>query len=220
MRYIQIKSTLRNSDASILFEGSFQSFKDGLEAAISQGIKLNNADLSNQNLSNANLDETSFHSSSFEGSNLSGANLSGCDLSSCSLKNTTLYNTCFAESNLQYCDFTGAFFGGTDIAATNISGCVFSTMSSFNLDFILTRDMDNVTFTNSTGEHCDMTQPPIVVQNLLPKKLVIMDRTVKYGHDILPASTLKSGKFAKLIHDLRHSQKTMDRMHDVIASSR
>ena len=219
MRHITIKSTLRNTQNNILFEGSFPTLKDGLEAAISDNVALDNADLSNQNLTNANLDEYSFKSVTFEGSNLSGTNLSACNLSGSNLKNTSLYNTCFAESNLQYSDFTGAFFGGTDIAAANIMGCVFSTMTSFDLDFILTRNMDDVTFLNPDGKHCNITNPPIVVKNILPKPLIIMDRTVKYGHDILPTPLLQSGKLAKLIQELRHSQKTMNTTHDAIASA-
>ena len=219
MRHITIRSILPEAQNKILFEGSFPCEKICLEHAVADHVDLTGADLRKLNLSNAALDDAKLARADFSHSNLSGANLSECTLESAQLLGTSLYNSCFAYSGLRGCDFSGAFFGGTDINGANIGHAQFSTLSAFDLDFAMTTNMDGCAFINPDGHYCAMSKPPVVIKNLLPKPLILLDRSVKYGHEILPPRALKAGPLGRLVHDIRILQKSADTGADGIASA-
>lgn len=174
-----------------LFKGQFTNFKDCLEQAVKNRITLERADLRNKNLTNANLDDAIMPGADLSGSNLSGANLSEAYLRGSNFSGAALYNTCMNDSNISACNFADASFGATDIHGTIISDSQFSTLSCFTLDFPRTRQMSGCIFINPDGRICTMSKPPIVIRGAGNDPIILMDRHVKSGHNIIDHKHLK-----------------------------
>ncbi len=188
MKLYQLRSI--NSDA-VLFEGNFKSFKDCLERAVLDRVALDCVNLRNKNLTNANLDDAIMPHADFTGANLTGANMSEAYLKGSNFVATALYNVCFNDSNITACDFSNASFGATDIYGTIISHSQFSTLSCFSLDFVHVRQMSGCIFINPDGRICEMSKPPIVVRGMGREPIILMDRHVKAGHNIIDHKRLK-----------------------------
>lgn len=182
MKLFQLRSV--QSD-TLLFEGHFTSYKACLEQAISERVHLHNLDLRHKNISNTNLDEGVLPGADFSHANLSGANLSDTYLKGAKFAGSALYNTCLCDANLSGCDFTDAGFGATDIHGAILSRAQFSTLSCFSLDFTGARQMDGCFFINPDGRICAMSRPPVVIRGLGREPIILMDRHIKSGHNII-----------------------------------
>lgn len=187
MKNFQINSTTNKT----IFKGAFSSFQACLRQAIADNVKLHHADLSRRNLTNLTLDGADLTHADFSHSNLTGANLSETQLRHANFYDADLYNTCFAFSDLRNCDFKNASFGATDIAGCDISNSTFSSLSCFTLDFALAKKMNACRFINPDGSIAAMARPPIVIRGLSPRLVVLMDRHMKIGHDIVPYARLR-----------------------------
>lgn len=157
-----------------IFSGNFLTFSNCLEAAISDNVNLNHADLSNQNLSNANLDDAKLKYANFKGTNLTGANLSEAQLQGSDFSNAALFNTCMAYSQLQNCQFHFSRFGGTDMTASDLSFSHFKGLSFFKLNFADLYAMHDCTFQNAQDQIVKTSQPPIVIMGIKPKPLILI----------------------------------------------
>jgi hypothetical protein len=175
-----------------LYEGRFYSLVACLENAIANRINLNFVNLRNLNLSNANLDDGLLAHADFTNTNLSGANLSEATLSGALFNGAALYNTFLCESDLTRCDFKNASFGATDIHDADLSRSQFSTLSCFTLDFTRARSMNGCVFFNPDGKICKMSRPPIVIRGLMHDPIVLMDDTIKAGHNLLDHPKLEA----------------------------
>ena len=196
MQTIKLRTTQNNK---ILFEGRFPSFKECLEQAIFNKIPLHHIDLTGQDLSNANLDNAQMGFADFTGTNLTGANLSESYLRGSNFENAALYNTCLCLSNISECNFQNTSFGGTDIFGTILCHSTFSTLSAFSLDFGSAQQMQNCRFVNAKGKVAKMSRPPIIIQGLSRKPIIIMDNAISAGHN-----TIKREKLIPLAQKLTH----------------
>ncbi|MGH1398131.1 MAG: pentapeptide repeat-containing protein [Alphaproteobacteria bacterium] len=167
---------------TLLFEGTFPTFKHMLETAISEGENLSHADLRYKNLSHANLDEAYLAHADFTGANLTGANMSEANLYGANLSHTALHNTCFAYSDLSEADFTGAHCGATDIAMAYLDECTFSDISCFTLNFKQATSMQNCRFTTQNGESSHFSKAPIIINGLIESPLIITENTAYIGY--------------------------------------
>ncbi len=182
MTYYALRST---RDSTVLYEGHFHSFVACLEQAVREKTPLPSLDLSHKNLSNAMLDDAILPYADLRHTNLTGTNLSESDLKEANFEGATLYNTCLALSNLTACNFENASFGATDIHNTILSHARFSTLSCFSLDFTHTRRMEHCEFITPDGQICKMSRPPIVIRGLGKAPLILLDDTVRAGHNRL-----------------------------------
>lgn len=182
MKNFQINSTTKK----IIFAGMFASFQACVRQAIADNVSLRHADLSRRNISNLTLDGADLRQADFGHSNLTGANLSEARLAHANFSGADLYNTCFAFSDMWGCDFTDASFGATDISGADLSGSMFSSLSCFTLDFALAKKMNACRFINPDGSIAAMARPPVVIRGLSARLVVLMDRHMKLGHDIVP----------------------------------
>ena len=189
MKSYQLRSI--NHDA-VMFEGRFKSFKDCLEHAVLDRVALDCVNLRDKNLTNANLDDAIMPYADFRGSNLIGANMSEAYLKGSNFAGTALYNVCFNDSNMSACDFDNASFGATDIHGSIISQSQFSTLSCFSLDFNSVRQMGGCIFINPDGRICQMSRPPIVIRGMGRDPIILMDRQVKAGHNIIDHKRLSA----------------------------
>ena len=139
MPLIQIR---RHDNSTVLFEGKHKNAKECLEAAITEVINLNYADLRYANLQNATLDGAQLQNALMDCVNLSGANISECNLQNARFINAHLPDACFCESNLSSANFEGALFGLTDINAAIIDNVIFSTNSALKLNFRAANSME------------------------------------------------------------------------------
>lgn len=171
---------------AILFEGTFASFRECLEQAVSERVNLSGADFKNKNLANACLDDGLFAGADFTGANLAGVNLSEATLTNASFADTDLYNACFAYSDLKNCDFRGASFGATDITGADISFSRFSALSCFSLDFTHARVMHGCRYTGIGETEFSFSLPPVVMRGLGPQLLVIAQSFWLQGSNLTP----------------------------------
>lgn len=184
---LQTKDSLQ----TVLFEGRFYSFKACLEQAVKDGCDLSGIDLSHKNLSNANLDCSHMPGANFTGTNLTGANLSECNLTGALFNGAALYNTFFCDSDLSDCNFENATFGATDIHGARLANTRFSTLSCFSLDFTRARHMTDTLYINPDGSTCRMSRPPIVIRGWARDPIILMDESVKSGHNLLNRKRLE-----------------------------
>jgi hypothetical protein len=191
MKHIIFKT---HDTQDILFEGSFRSEKDALEAAIQDNACLENINLDGLNLRNITLDETTLSGASFVGTNLQGANLSDTKMTSCRFINTDLTSACLAESQMTDCVFDHAEFGNTLIENCVFYRCEFVGASSFNLNFMTTKSMDNCFYMSGIGNHDNtrvhMTKPPIVISGLSRASIAILDDHVFCGASLFKRSDI------------------------------
>ncbi len=180
MPRLQIKN---HRTGETLYEGSFDTAKDCIEQAASEGVNLDYADLHHTNLSNAALDDIVMRHARLDGSNLTGANLSEARLDGTSFTNTTMHGACLCESSLKGCNFEGASFGATDITGSILQNCSFSTLSAFTLNFINAKTVKDCRFEDNTKAICPFSKPPVILQGLaLP--VILLDRHLKIGSTI------------------------------------
>ncbi len=183
--------TLRkHTDNAILYSGTFTSVAACVEAAVKDNVDLSYVNLKHQNLTNANLDNAILNGALLTGANLTGANVSEAALKECTFLNSVLYNSCFAYSDMRNCDFRSAHFGATLIEGSTIRNSVFSTLSCFELDFHLTKDMFGCLFAAPEGGLYAMSRHPIVLKGVLSTPIVILDNMVKIGTKMMPKSVL------------------------------
>lgn len=174
-----------------MFEGRFKSFKACLEQAVRDRVALNCVSLRNLNLINVNLDDAIMPGADLSGSNLSGTNMSEAYLKGAAFNGSALFNVCFNDSNMSACDFTDASFGATDIHGSIISHAQFSTLSCFTLDFVQTREMGGCIFINPDGHICDMSRPPVVIRGIGRSPIILLDKHIKAGHNIIDQKRLR-----------------------------
>ncbi|MBX2834253.1 MAG: pentapeptide repeat-containing protein [Micavibrio sp.] len=165
----------------ILFEGYFESNQHCLETAVKSGVNLTHVNLRHQQLSNANLDTAYMPYADLTGANLTGTNLSESTLNSAIFENTLLYNTCLCESDLATADFQGAMFGATDIFYSKLDESSFSTLSCFTLNFKDATSMRNIRFYNSDGSVITLSSPPIVINGVANKPIIITEQKFMIG---------------------------------------
>lgn len=181
MPYYELKSFLENQ---ILFEGQFPSFVECLERAVADRVDLSGIDLAKRNLSNANLDDAIMPNALLAGANLTGTNLSEAKMSGSNFFGAALYNTCLCYSDLTLCNFEDCRFGATDIAGAVLDGSRFSTLSTFSLDLINAGSMADCVFCDSSGQICQLSKPPVVIQGLFHQPLILMDKDMKIGNSL------------------------------------
>ncbi len=189
MPIIELKS---HKDGTTLYQGEFNNIIQCLERAITEHVDLRNISLIKQNLSNANLDEGMLENANFSGSNLTGANLSECELMGANFNSSAPYNTFLCYSDMQNCNFENTSFGATDITGSNIKGSIFSTLSCFDLDFNLAKDMSECRFQDISGNICDMSRPPVIIKGLPAGQMIFMDKTIKIAGKIAQYSQLSA----------------------------
>lgn len=182
----------------VVYGGNFRSEGECLEKAISEGIKTTNLDLRHADLSGSNLDASDFSGSWFHYSNLTGANMSECRLESCIFYNAQLYNCCLCDAEIISCDMRFAEFGATDISGSYIQNTVFAGLSSFTLNFINARMIQNCFYQSACETISNITSPPIVISGLR-QTITFLDDTILQGNEIL-RSTEKIGEKA-VLHD-------------------
>lgn len=188
MKHHQLRS---KNDGVVLYEGRFKNYKTCLEQAIKDRVALNCVSLRNLNLSNANLDDAVMPEADFTGCNLTGTNLSEAYLKGSTFKDSALFNACCNESNMTACNFTGSSFGATDIHGSIITNSQFSTLSCFSLDFHWVREMNGCIFVNPDGRICEMSRPPVVIRGVGRAPIILLDRHVKAGHNVIDHDRLR-----------------------------
>ncbi len=157
--------TIYDLSGDKLYEGSYESFCQCVESAVSQGIRLDQANLRYAVLINASLDDAHMDGADFTGANLSGANISCSNLRDTTFCNTDLYNSCLAEARLQNSDFSYARFGGTIISDADISYCRFNSLSAMDLDFTTVCKMQHCQFYLLNHKY-SISSPPVIVKGL------------------------------------------------------
>lgn len=183
----------------ILFKGTFKSFKRCIEQAVLDNINLENADLSYKNLQCANIDTAKLSGAKLHFTNLNHANISEASLSSCDFSGASLIGTCLAESDLSGSNFTNAGFGSTDITDAILDQSLFSTLSALLLPFQDAKSMGSCIFKTASGHEISLSQPPLVLGGALRCPIAILDKTVLFGHRVVPLEVLRSNYTRKFI---------------------
>jgi 2-iminobutanoate/2-iminopropanoate deaminase len=196
MKHYTIKN---HQTGSIIHQGLYKSFKDCIEHAVQQNIKLDHADLRYRNLSCANIDTAQLYNARLDFCNLNNANISEAILEQCNFTGASFIGTCLAESQISNSTFINASFGATDLSATNMNECIFSTLSALQLPFQDLANMRNCYFKNAVDQHTPLSRPPLIISGVFKAPIAILDKTILIGHRVVPMEILNSHYTKKFI---------------------
>ncbi len=168
---------------STIFRGQFDSWKECLEAAISQGVSLDYLHLEDADIGAANLDGAKMSYARMRRCRLAGANLSETTLIKSEWTDCDMRDVSMSDVSAVGARFLGTRMNGVDVAYADLRATLVSCTEFLKIDVSHSTHLSGSAFV-AQGHVCPMTRGPIFVRGL-GLDTVLLDEHVVLGSGII-----------------------------------